>query len=263
MAQARQLKSTAAWRLAAIDPVWALRLAIIAAMLVGWEALARSGLLFRDVAPSLVKITAAFVALAIDPEFWRNLGVTAFEVSAAMLIGGGAGLAAGIAIGGNRFLTRAYEPWLYYLGPTPKIIFFPVMIMWFGVGTGSKIAMGALSCFFPVALSTAASMRQIDSVLIDVGRSFRARPLQMVTKIYIPAMITPIVNGLRLGLGVAIVGTLLAETKLSNKGLGFLIIQSYQRFDMPEMYAILIVVFALAALINALFTTARRTSPAR
>jgi ABC-type nitrate/sulfonate/bicarbonate transport system permease component len=250
-------------RFAAIDPAWALRLAIIAAILVGWEALARSGLLFRDVAPSLVKIAAAFGTLATDPAFWSNLGVTAFEVSAALLIGGGAGLAAGIAIGGSRFLTRAYEPWLYYLGPTPKIIFFPVMIMWFGVGTGSKIAMGALSCFFPVALSTAAGMRQIDSVLIDVGRSFRARPLQMVTKIYIPAMVTPILNGLRLGLGVAIVGTLLAETKLSNKGLGFLIMQSYQRFDMPEMYAILIVVFALAALINALFATGRGTSPAR
>jgi ABC-type nitrate/sulfonate/bicarbonate transport system permease component len=130
--------------------------------------------------------------------------------------------------------------------------------MWFGVGTGSKIAMGALSCFFPVALSTAAGMRQIDEVLIRVGRSFRASPMQMVTKIYIPAMAAPIVNGLRLGLGVAIIGTLLAETKLSNKGLGFLIIQSYQRFDMPEMYAMLIVVFTLAALINAAFTTQGR-----
>jgi ABC-type nitrate/sulfonate/bicarbonate transport system permease component len=98
-------------------------------------------------------------------------------------------------------------------------------------------------------------MRQIDEVLIRVGRSFRASPMQMVTKIYIPAMAAPIVNGLRLGLGVAIIGTLLAETKLSNKGLGFLIIQSYQRFDMPEMYAMLIVVFTLAALINAAFTT--------
>ena len=68
-------------------------------------------------------------------------------------------------------MTRAYEAYLYYLGPTPKIIFFPVMIMWFGVGSGSKIAMGALSCFFPVALSATAGMRQIDKVLIRVGRS--------------------------------------------------------------------------------------------
>jgi ABC-type nitrate/sulfonate/bicarbonate transport system permease component len=247
----------------AIDPVWTLRLAIVATLLIAWEALARSGLLFQDVVPSLLKIAVALGGLFVSAEFWRNLGVTALEVALAMLIGGGAGLAAGIVIGGSRFLTRAYEPFLYYLGPTPKIIFFPVMIMWFGVGIGSKIAMGALSCFFPVALSTAAGMRQIDRVLIDVGRSFRAGPAHMVMKIYIPAMVAPIVNGLRLGLGVAIIGTLLAETKLSNKGLGYLIIQSYQRFDMPEMYAMLIVVFALAALINALVTANGKKSPGR
>jgi ABC-type nitrate/sulfonate/bicarbonate transport system permease component len=256
MAQTERL--TLAARTPGIDPVWTLRLAIIATLLVAWELLAHSGLLFQDVVPSLLKIAAALGTLLVASVFWSNLVVTAVEVGLAMMIGGGAGLATGIIVGGSRFLTRAYEPFLYYLGPTPKIIFFPVMIMWFGIGTGSKIAMGALSCFFPVALSAAAGMRQIDQTLINVGRSFRARPLQMVTKIYIPAMIAPIVNGLRLGLGVAIIGTLLAETKLSNKGLGFLIIQSYQRFDMPEMYAILIVVFTIAALINSAFAMNRK-----
>ena len=101
------------------------------------------------------------------------------------------------------------------------------MIMWFGVGAGSKIAMGAVSCFFPIALNVAAGMRQIDQVLIRVGKSFRANPWQMATKIYLPAMRHPIINGVRLGLGVAIIGTLLAETKLSNRGVGFLVIQAY------------------------------------
>ena len=80
--------------------------------------------------------------------------------------------------------------------------------------------MGALSCFFPIAISAAAGVREIDRTLIRVGRSFRASPWQMVTKIYVPAMRAPIVNGVRLGLGVAIIGTLLAETKLSNRGIG-------------------------------------------
>src|SRR5258708_39062470 len=89
-----------------------------------------------------------------------------------------------MALGASRLLARAYEAYLYYLGPTPKIIFFPVMIMWFGVGAGSKIAMGAVSCFFPIALNVAAGMREIDPVLIRVGNSFRANTWQMVTKIY-------------------------------------------------------------------------------
>ena len=149
-------------------------------------------------------------------------------------------------LGANRFLGRAFEPYLYYLGPTPKIIFLPVLIMWVGVGPASKVAMGALSCFFPIALSVAAGMRQINPVLIRVGRSFRARPWQMALKIHLPAMRHPIVNGVRLGLGVALIGTLLAETKLSNRGIGFLIIQAYSLFDMPRMYAMLIVLFVLA-----------------
>jgi ABC-type nitrate/sulfonate/bicarbonate transport system permease component len=169
-----------------------------------------------------------------------------------LAIGGVPALIVGLALGGNRLLSKSFEPYLYYLGPTPKIIFFPVMIMWFGVGPGSKIAMAALSCFFPIALSAASGMREIDKVLIRVGKSFRASVWQMATKIYLPAMRHPVINGVRLGLGVAIIGALLAETKLSKSGIGFMIIQAYSLFDMPRMYAILIVLFVISIGANAL-----------
>jgi NitT/TauT family transport system permease protein len=232
--------------------VLGLRVALVLALLVVWEGVAASGLLFRDVVPSLVTIGRAVGRLLVDPSYYRHLGVTLAEIAGAITIGALAGLAVGIALGANRFLSRAYESFLYYLGPTPKIIFFPIMIMWFGVGPGSKVALGALSSFFPVAISAAGGMREIDKVLIRVGRSFRASTWQMATKIYLPAMRPPVVNGLRLGLGLAIIGTLLAETKLSNRGLGYLIIQAYATFDMPRMYALLITLFVLAIGANAL-----------
>ena len=235
-----------------MSPVTLLRIAIILGVLALWEFLAHSGWLYRDVVPSLLAIGRALVELLASPDYWFNLGVTAGEIGVALAIGGVAGLAVGLLLGANRFLSKAFEPYLYYLGPTPKIIFFPIMIMWFGVGVESKIALGALSCFFPVALSVAAGMRQIDKVLIRVGESFRASPWQMAMKIYLPAMRHPIINGVRLGFGVALIGTLLAETKLSNKGVGFLIIQAYSTFDMPRMYAMLIVLFVLAIGANAL-----------
>jgi ABC-type nitrate/sulfonate/bicarbonate transport system permease component len=229
-----------------------LRAIIVAAVLLAWQALAMSGLLFRDVVPSLAAIGRALATLLGSADFHVNLGVTLSEIAVALCIGGGAGVLAGLVLGANRFLSRAFEPYIYYLGPTPKIIFFPIMIMWFGVGAGSKVAMGALSCFFPIAISVAAGMRQIEPVLLRVGRSFRASPWQMTAKIYLPAMRQPMVNGVRLGLGIAIIGTLLAETKLSNKGLGYLIIQAYSLFDMPKMYALLIVLFVIAIGANAL-----------
>ena len=236
----------------ALSPVTLLRAAIVLALLAIWEFLAHSGWLYRDVVPSLLSILRALIALLTSPSYYFNLGVTAAEIATALAIGGLSGVAAGILLGANRFLSKAFESYIYYLGPTPKIIFFPVMIMWFGVGPESKVALGTLSCFFPVALSVAAGIRGIDKVLIRVGESFRAGPWQMVVKIYLPAMRHPIINGIRLGLGVALIGTLLAETKLSNKGIGFLIINAYSTFDMPRMYAMLIVLFVLAIGANAL-----------
>ena len=244
--------AAAATRASSGRRVTAVRVAIVVTVLAVWEAVSMSGILFRDVVPSLQAIGRAIAALLANPDFYANLGVTAMELAVAMTIGSLAGLAVGIALGANRFLSDAFESLLLYLGPTPKIIFFPVMIMWFGVGPGSKIAMGALSCFFPIVISTAAGMRAIEPVLIRVGRSFRASPWQMAAKIYLPAMRRPIVNGVRLGLGVAIIGTLLAETKLSNRGIGYLIIQAYATFDMPRMYALLIVLFVLAIGANAI-----------
>jgi ABC-type nitrate/sulfonate/bicarbonate transport system permease component len=261
-------------------PVTRLRIAIIVALLVIWEAVAASGLLLRDVVPSITVIghavfdllTHADLKWPVDvgigsirftheflvPSFYWHLYVTIAEVAAAMVIGGLSGLIAGLLLGGNPFLGAAFERYLYYLGPTPKIVFFPVMIMWFGVGPESKVAMGTLSCFFPIALSVAAGMREIDSVLIRVGQSFRLSTSQMVRKIYLPAMREPIINGVRIGMGVALIGTLLAETKLSNKGIGFLIIDAYNTFDMPRMYAVLAMLFVIAIGANALLGRASR-----
>jgi ABC-type nitrate/sulfonate/bicarbonate transport system permease component len=235
-----------------LTPVTLLRIALILFVLVFWELISQSGWLYRDVVPSLGTIGVALAKLLSSLDFYWNLWVTTSEVGTGLIIGGLSGLVAGLVLGANRFLGKSFEPYLYYLGPTPKIIFFPVMIMWFGVGPGSKVAMGSISCFFPIALSVAAGMRQIDQVLIRVGKSFRANAWQMATKIYMPAMRHPIINGARLGLGVAIIGTLLAETKLSNRGVGFLVIQAYSVFDMPRMYAMMIVLFALAIGANTL-----------
>ena len=249
MADARPVvqKVSPGWPIGAVGM---LRVALVLTALLTWEVLSRSGWLYRDVVPSLLAIGRAMGDLLAHADYYFHLGVTAGEIGAALAIGGLAGVAVGIVLGANRFLAKAFESYLYYLGPTPKIIFFPLMIMWFGVGPGSKVALGTLSCFFPVALSVAAGMRQIDKILIRVGESFRASQWQMVTKIYLPAMRHPIINGVRLGFGVALIGTLLAETKLSNKGIGFLIIQAYSIFDMPRMYAMLIVLFVLAIGVN-------------
>ena len=226
------------------------RLLAAAVLLAGWQALALSGLLFRDVVPPLGALARGVWFVLTDDAFWSNALVTAGELAAALLIGGLLGVATGLALGTSRLVAAAFERWIAWLGPTPKIILFPVLILLCGVGAGSKIAMGAVSCYFPMVLSTAAAIRGVDPVLLRVARSFRARGYQVLLKIYLPATAAPLVNGLRLGFGVALIGVLLAETKLSNQGIGFAVMQAYARFDMPRMYGLLILVVGFAALVN-------------
>lgn len=234
--------------------VQVVRASIIVGILAIWEVMARSGLLFQDVVPPLGRILSALVSLVVDPIFYSNLWVTALEVAGAVAIGTTLGTAVGVVLGSSRLLSRAYEPFLFYLGPTPKIVFFPLLIMWFGVGPGSKVALGALSAFFPFAIATAAAVRSVPAIFLRVGMSFKLTRRQMLQKVYLPAIRAPLMNGFRLGMGIAIIGTVLAETKLSNQGIGYLIIQTYTTFNMPRMYALLLVLFAIAIVLNAFLT---------
>jgi ABC-type nitrate/sulfonate/bicarbonate transport system permease component len=234
----------------ALGPVGRLRLAILLGLWALWEAVAASGLLYRGVVPSTFVIGKALLKLVLSGDFYFNLSVTAGELAVALALGGAAGVLVGLFLGASRFWGKALEPYLHYLGPTPKIVFLPVLIVMFGVDEGSKVAMGAISCFFPVALSVAAGVRGVDPVLVRVGKSFNANAVQMAVKVYLPALVPALVNGVRLGLGVGIIGVLLAETVLSNRGLGFIAIDDYNHFNMPAMYAILVVIFVLAILLN-------------
>lgn len=235
-----------------VSPVAAIRIATLLGLWIAWEAAAASGLLYAGVVPSSFKIIAALAQLLASGTFWYNLEFTVLEIVTALVIGGVAGAAVGLALGANRFAGAAYERYLHYLAPTPKIVFLPILLVLFGIGPGSKIAMGTLSCFFPIALSVAAGVRTVDPVLLKVGRGYNLTRAQLIRLIYLPSLVPPIANGLRLGLGVAIIGSLLAELKMSNRGLGFLIMQYYSQFRTPEMYAVLIVMFAIAAGANAL-----------
>ncbi len=229
-----------------------IRIATLLALWALWEGVSASGLLYKGVAPSSFKIAAAIGQEIASGDFYWNLEWTLAEIAASIALGCGLGLAVGLGLGVSRFAGQAYERYLQYMAPTPKIVFLPVLLVLFGVGAGSKIGMGALSCFFPMALSVAAGVRLVDPVLLRVGKSYNLTRVQMVRMIYLPALVQPIATGLRIGLGVAIIACLLAELKMSNRGLGFMMMQYYAQFRIPQMYAILIVMFVIAVFANAL-----------
>lgn len=230
--------------------VWQVRAATVIVVLIVWEAMARSGLFYKEVIPVVASIAQAMAFEVADPEFYGHLRVTFLEVGVGFVAGSLIGIGSGIALGCHPYLRGAAEPYLNALGATPKIIFLPIIFLFFGVGIESKMAKGALSAFFPTVFSTALGMMLIDRVLIRVGRSFNLSTWQMISKIYLPAMVGPIVVGLRLSMGVTIIGVLVAEIKFANAGLGSRMMIYYEQFKIPSMYAMILILFALAAFAN-------------
>ena len=227
--------------------VGGVRIITILALVAIWEGMARSGLLYKDVVPTIEKVIVAVYNELLMGAFYYHLWITFAEVAVGFVVGCFIGLALGIVLGADRFLRGALEPYLNAIGSTPKIIFLPIIFLMFGVGMESKMAKGAFSGFFPMVFSTTLGMLLINPVLLRVGKSFQLNQWQTITKIYLPAMVNPVIVGLRLGLGVTIIGILIAEIKFSDGGVGFRLIQYYDQFKIAPMYAMLILIFALAA----------------
>jgi ABC-type nitrate/sulfonate/bicarbonate transport system permease component len=226
------------------------RMATVIAAVIVWEGLSRSGLFYRDVIPPSLAIASAVYAELASAVFYHHLWVTFAEVAVGFVIGAMLGNAAGILLGTHPFLRAACEPYINAIGSTPKVIFLPILFLVFGIGIESKMAKGALSGFFPTVFSATAGVLMINPVLVKVGRSFNLTRWQMVSRIYLPAMVNPVIVGLRLALAIVIISVLIAELKFSQAGLGFQLAQYYEGFHIASMYAIIIIIFALAALAN-------------
>jgi NitT/TauT family transport system permease protein len=236
-----------------------IQLLTIIVVLAFYEGLARSKIFYAGALPPLFTIAASVVHELSLPEFYTNLSVTALEVFAGFAVATVAGAALGIALGARPVLGAVLAPFIDSVATSPKIIYLPVIMLILGTGPPSKVGMAILSAIFPIVISIAAEVPQIKSTLINVGRAFRCSPWQMATKIYVPALMPALIGGMRLGLGLSVLTVLLGEIKIGDQGLGYLTIDAYNHYRIPEMYALLLLVFALAVATNVLIGRLTRT----
>lgn len=230
-----------------------IRLVTIVAIIAVWEIVATlgsAGILYGDVVPHIWGIAAAIFSELISAGFYQDLGITFAEHIVGFTVGSILAIFVGIWMGTSRLVRGALEPYLNAIGSTPKIIFLPILFLMFGTGIESKMAKGALSAFFPVVFTTALGMSLINPVLIRVGKSFNLNKWQMISKIYMPAMVNPVITGLRLGIAITVIGVLVAELKFADGGLGYRLGIYYEQFRIAEMYAIILLIFAIAAAAN-------------
>jgi ABC-type nitrate/sulfonate/bicarbonate transport system permease component len=227
-------------------------LAVIA-FLGTWELASASGAFYRGAIPSVFAVGEALVVLLNRSEFWSNFAITLFEIVAALAIGSVAGILVGMIVGSSRYLAKVLEPPINWIASTPKVIFLPIFYLVFGLGVGSKIAASALGSFFPIAIGVIAGMLGMSPVLVRVGRSFGLSWWQMTRKIYLPSLVPPILSGLRIAVGIAIGVCLIAETRFSFAGLGFMVFDAFNRARFAEVYAVLVIIVALSVVANSFF----------
>lgn len=230
-----------------------IRLFTVIGVVLAWEVLATAaslGYLYEDVIPHIWTIAIAVYEEFISASFYRDLGITFAEHIVGFIVGSLIAIALGIWMGTSPLFRGALEPYLNAIGSTPKIIFLPILFLMFGTGIESKMAKGSLSAFFPVVFTTTLGMILINPVLIRVGKSFNLNRWQMIVKIYVPAMVNPVITGLRLGMAITVIGVLVAELKFADGGLGYRLGIYYEQFKIAPMYAIILIIFAIAAAAN-------------
>lgn len=228
------------------------RAATIVVAAAVWEAVARSGLLPAAVLPPLSTVAVSVVTLLGQHATWFNLYVSAWAIGVGLGVGTAAGLAFAALAGLSRTAWRVTEPLLYYLGSLPKIILLPVLLLYLGTGIYSKVGMGAVSAFFPIAITAAQALHEVSDTHIRAARCLGAGRWQLLAKVYAPAALGSVLSGLRFGLAVAVTGVLLAETSVASAGAGYQAMQYYDDLRIADMYALLLLVFLAAATLNSL-----------
>ncbi len=227
----------------------------VAAVFAGFMALSAAFPFF----PPPAAVLKTTLGLLQTGEIYPHLLVTLYETGVGFAIAIVLGIAIGLALGGNRIIGETFEPIILAAYAVPKIILLPILLAIFGVGLEAKIANAAIHGVFPVLLNTIVGVREVNRTLLKLGRSMKATRWQTFQKIVFPSTVLPVFTGIRIGLGFAVLGSLLAELFEAQIGLGFLVVHFYNNAQIGEMLAVILFVFILTMSVNALMMLIERS----
>jgi NitT/TauT family transport system permease protein len=212
---------------------------LTAAALAFWEAGVALFAVPEFILPRPSAIAASMVKwwwpLLLDS--WQTLITTTIGFAAAIAFG----LALGVAIGSSSLLYRGLYPVLIAFNSVPKVAIVPVLVIWFGIGSIPAAITAFLLSFFPIVVNVATGIATVEPELSDVLRALGARPLDIVRKVGLPRAMPYFFASLKVSVTAAFVGSIIAETVGSNAGIGHLMIVASSRFDVPLVFAGLIV----------------------
>jgi ABC-type nitrate/sulfonate/bicarbonate transport system permease component len=215
-------------------------------VLGAWEIAGRLANPLLYVPPSTaLPALGRLLTLGSYPDLGEHLLLTVREILVAYALAVAAGLGFGLALGLHRVIGRAYGPILAALYAVPSVVWYPSLMLFFGLGAASKIAFGVLLGFFPIVLAVLAGVRQVPAPLVTVARAFGASPLTVFRTVMLPAMLFTLVGGLRTGLALTVIGVIVGEVLGSTAGLGSLLNHAYGLFRTADYVALVIATLAV------------------
>lgn len=186
-----------------------------------WEIASAMGLVDPFIVSRPSWILEEFLDQVRRGLFWGDLQATLWEFFIGYSLATIVGISGGLIFGWYRRVRFAFEPVLWFLYNAPLVAFYPLLIVWLGLGSPTIIALAFLLAFFPVYVNTVTGVMTVNPVLIQCARSFGANTLKIFWYVILPATMPAVVAGLRLGVGRALIGVVVGELIGGSAGLGF------------------------------------------
>jgi NitT/TauT family transport system permease protein len=227
----------------------------IVAVLVLWEVLPRiftlsAGTKLFFTTPS--QVVGTLWTMFATGSIWAPLGVSASGFAIGLGLAIIVGLPLGVLIGRSQTLNAMLDPFITAFNATPRLVFLPLVMLWFGLGLWSKVVIVFIGALFPILINTYEGVRNADKMLINVVRSFGAKEWDIARLVVIPNSMPYIVAGLRLAIGRAVLGVVVAEFFGAESGLGVMMVQAAGRYQVDVVFSGLIVFAAVSLLMTAM-----------
>lgn len=221
----------------------AIRVTSIAVFLAVWELFGRRSDPILFTYPTA--IGEAFWQLLVSGELIKQLAGS----MSALVVGFGASLALGVILGlvmgRSRVAEAIFEPHINALYATPQVALTPLMMMWFGLGFTVKVAVIFLFAFFPILINTAIGAKNVSASFVEVARAYLAPPHQILFKVICPAALPFVMAGVRIAIGRAVVGMIVAELFTAITGLGAMLSLYGNIFETAKMFVVIMVLALL------------------
>jgi ABC-type nitrate/sulfonate/bicarbonate transport system permease component len=237
---------------------WMLGTLSMLAFIALWEIVVRAGLVNPLFTSSPSRIVAAAIEMFADDSFYGHLEVSAEEFFSGFALAIVIGVPLGILMGWYSRVNAILEPFVSALYATPRIALLPLVVIWFGIGIASKVAIVFLGAIFPIMVNTITGVRTIEADFVKVARSFGATDRQMFLTVVLPSAVPMLLTGLRLGLGHALVGIVVGEMYGATQGLGYLIAVAGARFQTDRVMVGIILIAGLGVALTELLRAIER-----